>query len=103
MSGSGSPYLAMLVAMHVATALALVVFFRRDCARIRGGLVSSIRRREVVTGDQRLAWLLVVGMIPVGIAGLLFDKLLRQYLGKPAPAAVFLIIHGAVLIALERL
>ncbi|MFF0147075.1 undecaprenyl-diphosphatase [Amycolatopsis sulphurea] len=100
--GKDSPYLAVLVAMHVATALALVLFFRRDWVRIIGGLWTSVRRREVRTADQRLAWLLVLATIPVGIAGLLLESLLRDVLGKPVPVAIFLALNGGVLYAAER-
>src|SRR2546423_12770767 len=40
-----SPYLAFIVGLHVATALALLVYFRRDWVRIIGGVLSSIRAR----------------------------------------------------------
>ncbi|HVW40898.1 MAG TPA: undecaprenyl-diphosphate phosphatase [Amycolatopsis sp.] len=100
--GKDSPYLAVLVAMHVATAIALVVFFRRDWARILRGLWTSIRDREVGDSDQRLAWLLVLATIPVGIAGLLLESALRNFLGKPVPTAIFLALNGAVLLAVER-
>ncbi len=100
--GKDSPYLAVLVAMHVATALALVLFFRKDWVRIIGGLWTSIRDREVRTPDQRLAWLLILATIPVGIAGLLLEGLLRDYLGKPVPAAIFLALNGGVLYAAEK-
>ncbi|QRP44960.1 undecaprenyl-diphosphate phosphatase [Amycolatopsis sp. FDAARGOS 1241] len=100
--GEDSPYLAVLVAMHVATALALVLFFWRDWVRIIGGFLTSIRDREVRTNDQRLAWLLVLATIPVGIAGLLLESLLRDFLGKPVPSAIFLILNGGVLYAAER-
>ena len=88
--------------MHVATALALVLFFRKDWVRIIRGLWTSIRHREVRTPDQRLAWLLVLATIPVGLAGLLFESLLRDYLGKPVPAAIFLALNGGVLYAAEK-
>jgi len=100
--GKDSPYLAVLVAMHVATALALVVFFRRDWVRIVRGLWTSIRDREVADPDQRLAWLLVLATIPVGLAGLLLESALRDFLGKPVPTAIFLALNGAVLLAVER-
>src|SRR5947209_19852116 len=52
-----SPYLAFVVGLHVATAIALLIYFWRDWVRILTGLVTSIVRREVRTADQRLAWL----------------------------------------------
>lgn len=100
--GKDSPYLAVLVAMHVATAIALILFFRRDWVRIVTGLWTSIRRREVRTADQRLAWLLILATIPVGIAGLLLESLLRDVLGKPVPSAIFLALNGGVLFAAEK-
>src|SRR5437764_2070161 len=100
--GKASPYLAVLVAMHVATALALVLFFRKDWIRIVKGLWTSIRHREVRTPDQRLAWLLVLATIPVGLAGLLLEGLLRDFLGKPVPSAIFLALNGGVLYAAEK-
>jgi undecaprenyl-diphosphatase len=103
MTAPDSPYLSVLVAMHVATAAALVIFFWKDWVRIVGGLFTSIRYRRIETDDQRLAWLLIVGTIPVGIAGLVLDKVMREYLGKPIPAALFLALNGAVLFAVERL
>jgi undecaprenyl-diphosphatase len=98
-----SPYLAFIVGLHVATAIALVVYFWRDWIRITGGLFTSIARREVRTADQRLAWLLVLGTIPIGIVGLLAEHWFRTTLAKPVPAAIFLVVNGLILIGSEQL
>src|SRR2546430_9056085 len=50
-----SPYLTFLVAVHVATAVALVVFFWRGWGRIVGGLFHSIRGRRIPNPGHRLA------------------------------------------------
>ena len=102
-SAPESPYLAFVVGLHVATALALIVYFHRDWVRIIRGLVTSIVRREVVEPDQRLAWLLVLATIPVGIAGLTLEHVFRVYLSKPVPTAVFLTLNGVVLLLGEHL
>jgi undecaprenyl-diphosphatase len=98
-----SPYLTFLVAVHVATAIALVIFFRRDWVRIVVGLFTSVRDRRISNPDQRLAWLLLIATVPVGIAGIALDHAVRTSLGKPVPASVFLILNGAVLATVERL
>jgi len=103
MTGTDSPYLAVLVLMHVATALALVVFFWSDWVRLVGALLGSVRRRRVRTPDERLAWLLVLATIPVGLAGLVLEHALRTALGRPVPAAIFLAMNGVVLYAAERM
>jgi undecaprenyl-diphosphatase len=102
-SAPESPYLAFVVGLHVATALALVVYFWRDWVRIIRGLVTSIVRREVADADQRLAWLLVLATIPVGVCGLLLEHVFRVYLSKPIPTAAFLALNGVLLLVGERL
>ncbi|WP_460865012.1 undecaprenyl-diphosphate phosphatase [Rhodococcus aerolatus] len=102
-SGSTSPYLAFVVALHVATAIALVVFYARDWVRLVGALVTSLRTRRVETSSQRLAWLVVVATVPVGITGLLLEHPLRTLFAKPLAAGVFLTVNGLVLAAGEVL
>jgi undecaprenyl-diphosphatase len=102
-SAPQSPYLAFIVGLHVATAAALLVFFWRDWVRILAGLFSSVRYRRIQTPDERLAWLIVLATIPVGLAGLALEQLFRTTLGKPIPAAVFLIVNGIALYAGEVL
>ena len=103
MTTPNSPYLDILVAAHVGTAIALVVFFWNDWVRIIGGLLTSIRDRRIETTHQRLAWLLIIGTIPVGIAGILLDKIVQHDLGKPIPSAIFLAINGGILFGVERM
>lgn len=98
-----SPYLAFIVGLHVATAAALLLFFWRDWVRIIGGFVTSLRYRRISTDAEKLAWLIVLATIPVGIAGLLLEHLFRTVLGKPMPAAAFLFANGLVLLLGEHL
>ncbi len=102
-SSSESPYLAFIVGLHVATALALVVLFRRDWVAIVRGFFTSLRHRRVHTVHERMAWLIVVATIPVGIFGLLLEHTLRTLFAKPLAAGVFLTLNGLILIAGERL
>ncbi|MGX7677863.1 undecaprenyl-diphosphate phosphatase [Jatrophihabitans sp. DSM 45814] len=98
-----SPYLAFIVGLHVATAIALIIYFWRDWLRIIRGLLTSIGRREVVTADQRLAWLLILATIPVGLVGLVGEHWFRTTLAKPTLTAIFLMINGLALIGAEWL
>jgi len=102
-SAPESPYLAFIVGLHVATAAALLLFFWRDWLRILGGFGTSLRYRRISTPAERLAWLIVLGTIPVGVAGLLLEHLFRSVLGRPVPAASFLVVNGLVLLVGERL
>ena len=97
-----SPYLAFIVGLHVATAIALLIYFWRDWVRIIGGFFTSIRDRRVRTVDQKLAWMIILATIPVGIVGLLFEHAFRVIFGKPIIAGIFLAVNGLILIAGER-
>jgi len=102
-SSEESPYLAFIVALHVATAVALLVFFWRDWVRIVGGFLHTLRVRRVETPTERLAWLIVVATVPVGITGLALEHTFRVLFAKPLAAAVFLTINGLILLGGERL
>jgi len=96
-------YLAFLVALHVGTALALLVYFREDWIKIIGGLLGSARERRVTTPEARLGMLLIVATIPTGVVGLVFEHSLRTLFAKPTAAAVFLTINGVILLVGEAL
>ena len=101
-SADESFYLAFVVALHVATAVALLVYFRAEWVRIIAGFVRTWRTRRIETPDERLAWLLVVATIPAGITGLALEHALRTLFAKPLAAAVFLTVNGLILLAGER-
>jgi len=107
-----SPYLAYIVGLHVATALALLVYFWRDWARITGGFFTSFgqlarpatgtRRWQLADRDQRLAWLIVLATIPVGVVGVKYEHEFRVITGHAITAAYFLVANGLILFAGER-
>src|SRR6266567_2769908 len=107
-SSETSFYLAYIVALHCATALALLWFFRADWARIIRGLLTSLLRglrehRLSIQGpDERLAWMIVIATIPVGLTGIALEHTFRTIFAKPEAAAVFLFINGLILLAGER-
>jgi len=96
-----SVFLSFLVVLHLATALALLVYYRSEWVRIIKGFFSSLAKREATTSSEKLAWLLVVATIPAGLTGLIFEHKLRVVFAKPLAAAVFLIINGCILLAGE--
>ena len=96
-------FLTFLVATHIATALVLFGFFRRDWWRIITGLGRSLRDREIADADARLGWLLIVGTIPAGILGLTLEHSLRRIFASPQSAAIFLALNGLLLFGAELL
>ncbi len=101
---SDESFLAFVVVLHLGTALALVVYYRATWARIvRALLASVVRGRLSDEPDERLAWLLVVGTIPVGILGVLFQSSVRGLFAAPEPVAIFLMLNAGVMFAGEAL
>jgi undecaprenyl-diphosphatase len=107
-----SPYLAFIVGLHVATAIALLIYFWRDWIRIIGGFLTSLgqftrpaegtRRWHLQSADQRLAWMIILATIPVGLVGLKFEHTFRVLFGVPIRAAIFLVVNGVILLLGER-
>ena len=97
-------FLTFLIATHLATAIVLFFFFLRDWMRILRGIGRSLRDREIGREDvdARLGWLLVVGTIPAGLIGVLFQDSLRKLFASAASAAAFLILNGILLLLFER-
>ncbi|WP_328398265.1 undecaprenyl-diphosphate phosphatase [Nocardia sp. NBC_00416] len=102
-SEAGTPYLAFVVALHVATAVALLCHYRRDWYAIVTGLVTTLRTRRLETVPQRLAWLLVIASVPVAVIGPLLVHPLHAVFSAPICAAVFLTLNGVVLFLGEGL
>jgi undecaprenyl-diphosphatase len=107
-----SPYLAFIVGLHVATAIALLIYFWRDWVRIISGFFTSLgqfarpaegtRRWQLQDTNQKLAWMIILATIPVGLVGLKFEHEFRVFFGKPIRAAIFLVINGLILLAGEK-
>jgi undecaprenyl-diphosphatase len=96
---SESFFLSFLVAMHVATALALLIFYRKEWIKLVKAFFSSVKKGKISTSYERLIWLLIIATIPAGLIGLIFEHLLRTQFAKPMAAAVFLVINGFILFA----
>jgi undecaprenyl-diphosphatase len=96
---SESFFLSFIVVLHVATALALLIFYRHTWVRIIKGFFNSVKRRQIDSSDAQLAWLLLIATIPAGITGLLFEQVLRAQFAKPLAAIIFLFINGLILLA----
>jgi undecaprenyl-diphosphatase len=102
--GGQSCFLPIIVALHLGTSIALVIYFWRDWAQIGLTLVKNIKEGEVHTGtDEWVSWLIIIGVIPAAILGVLFETPLKQVFASPAIAAAFLVVNGSILFAGERM
>lgn len=98
-------YIIFLVATHFATSLVLLFFYWGTWVRIVKGILRSLKRREIRGDDYdaKLGWLLVVGTIPAGVLGILFQDQIRTIFVTATSAAFFLILNGFMLLGAEQL
>ncbi len=97
-------FLAFVVVLHLGTALALIVFYRNDwIAIVRAFVASVVRGRFSDDVDERTAWLLVAGTIPVGVLGVLLQSSVKALFASPIPVSLFLFANGFLMLAGEWL
>src|SRR5438093_13773848 len=84
--------LAFSVMLHIATLLALLVYFREDLLRLVPAGLAAIRDRSIGDDpDRRLAWLLAVATLPAAIAGVLLNDAIETAFRPPRLVAVPLV------------
>lgn len=88
--------LAFDVALHIGTLVAVVWYFRRELADMTRAWIDSLLTRRL-TSDAKLAWAVLLGTIPVGLAGLIFKDVVETHLRSPVVLACGLIVFGLVL------
>ena len=88
--------LAFDVAVHVGTLAAVMLYFRRDIANLTGAWFGQFAGRPAST-DSRLAWAVILGTIPAGLAGLVLNDLVEDELRSTAVIATTTIVFGLLL------
>ncbi len=96
------PSLPFVVMLHFGTFLAVLVYFWRDFWRLIIGFFTGFGN-GFARPEERLALLVILGTIPLGIVGKLFEHRFDALFGSPAFAAAFLLMTGLVLFAVEGL
>jgi undecaprenyl-diphosphatase len=92
------------IALHIGTLLAVVIYFFKDWMQILAqGFGILHGRDEELKHNHMLLWLLAIGTIPVGIAGLLFNKQAETVWRNPYVIGVMLIAVGILMGYAERI
>ncbi|MCX6571898.1 MAG: undecaprenyl-diphosphate phosphatase [Candidatus Aminicenantes bacterium] len=92
------------VGLHVATALALAIFFRREILVIIRGFARSLRRWDFRNDpEQRLAWLVILATLPAVVVGLFFGSVIEKSLRSPLIVATALAVVGISFFVAEKL
>ena len=96
------PGLAFDTTLHLGTLAAVLVFFHSDFLRLGLAFLASIRERTLAGEPERkVAWALLIGILPAAILGLLFEDFFASLFLAPIWSASFLLVTGLILLFSE--
>ena len=89
--------IAFDVVLHLGTLVAVVIFLRKKLWLIIKSFFNFKNKEEITLQNRHLGWLLIVSIIPAGLAGLLFNSWIKENLRSPLIVAGTLIFWGIIL------
>ncbi len=103
--------LAFDTLLHIGTLVAVVVYFWNDLVHMLKSFLSSLadlprgRFREGLREDQfkKLAWMVIIGTIPAGFAGILFKDFFEGLFSNVPAVGAFLVVTGFLLYGSEMI
>ena len=96
-----SPYLLMIIALHLASSLTLIWFFRNRWLVLIQAFFTSIKKRQNFDASEQLIWKIILATIPVGVLGILFQDEVGELFSNPYAVGGFLFLNGLLLVAIE--
>lgn len=101
--GWPDPGAAFTAVTQVGTELAVVIYFRQDIARIlKAWFASLTKKTERANPDAKMGWYVIIGTIPIGIAGLAFKSSIETTARNLWLVAATLIVMGILLGLADR-
>ena len=101
--GWPDPGAAFTAVTQVGTELAVVIYFRQDIARIlKAWFTSLTKKSERANPDAKMGWYVIIGTIPIGIAGLAFKSSIETTARNLWLVAATLIVMGILLGLADR-
>jgi undecaprenyl-diphosphatase len=119
----GAPFTAVT---HLGSAVAIVLYFAKDILRISGAWLRSLRNWDAMRSDAlvpvgdaraagrhrvrtwdpvdaRLGWYVIIGTVPIVIAGVFFDDLIRNEFRSLWIVGTTFVVLGIVLWVADRM
>ena len=95
---------AFSAVIQVGAILAVIIYFWSDIARLFVAWVKGLLRAEHRRNpDYRMAWLVIIGSLPIAIVGVLAKDLIKGPLRSLWVVAIALVVWGVVMLIAERL
>ena len=90
------------VALHLGTLIAVVLYFWRDVVRLARAWWQSLKRRQIVSADERIAWYVFIATVPAALAGAAGESFIEKRLGDPWQIAILLAVFAILLWVADR-
>jgi undecaprenyl-diphosphatase len=99
----GDPGAAFTAITQLGTELAVLIYFRRELLlMLRSWVRNVLTRGQHADADSRMAWLIIIGTIPIAVLGLVFKDAIETYLRNLYITATVLILFALILWAADR-
>jgi undecaprenyl-diphosphatase len=104
--GAGDPGATFTAIIQIGTELAVLLYFRKDIARIAVSWLAKVVIRKEIPGssaqDVRLGWMIILGSVPIVILGYLFQENIRNTFRSLWLIAIVMIVFGIILGIADR-
>ena len=102
--GGKSCFLPLIVALHLGTSIALLIYFWRDWLQVGVTMVNTVKVGRVRRGTEEwISWLIIIGCIPAGLLGVILKDKLEGLFSSPVLVAAVLVLNGSFLFLGEAL
>jgi undecaprenyl-diphosphatase len=91
--GIKMPGVTFELVVHLGTLLSVLVYFRKRIGRLLRSLFDASLKQE-----RKVVGYLILGTIPAGLAGVLFNDFFERAFGSPVMTSVMLLVTGAILL-----
>jgi undecaprenyl-diphosphatase len=97
------PAFAYNVLVQLCSLVGVFAFFWKDISGIvHEGIKGILAGKPIEAPQARLGWLIILGTVPAGLAGLLLKGLVKDAFNSPVAVALFLLVTAFLLILAER-
>lgn len=103
-AGWEDPGAAFTAVTQIGTELAVLLYFSRKIGRVLRHWFLSLTKREYRSDpDARMGWLIIIGSVPIGVLGLLFEERIESVFRDLRLTATTLIVFGLLLLWADRM
>jgi undecaprenyl-diphosphatase len=95
--GLAEPQILFDILVHVGTLAAVLYYYGKDALRIVRAWFLSLAGNSGDRASARTGWLILLGTVPAGIFGVLFEDFIEGLFGNPRMTSLGLLATGALL------